>query len=61
MTVRDIERKYTNDGFIVVDNLTGDVLFNSESSSYKDFKAVRDLEVSGMAIDGNKLILGVWR
>lgn len=60
MTVRDIERK-TNDNFIVVDNRTGDVLFNSASGTWQEYKAIRDLDVTGMCIDGNTLILGVWR
>jgi len=60
MTVRDIERK-TNDNFIVVDNRTGDILFNSEGGTWQEYKAVRDLEVTGMCINSDKLILGVWR
>lgn len=60
MTVRDIERK-TNDNFVVVDNRTGDILFNSEGGTWQEYKAVRDLEVTGMCINRDKLILGVWR
>ena len=60
MTVRDIERK-TNENFIVMDNITGDIIFSSANGLWVDYKAIRDLEVSGMCIDGDNLILGVWR
>ena len=60
MTVRDIERK-TNDRFIVVDNLTREVIFDSSTGLWVEYKAIRDIEISGMCIDGDKLILGVWR